>query len=89
MGILGRPARIAAVTSRRLDGNGRTSTRRGRSTPITRVWHRRTAAPRVATGLYGRGARPDAIGATSKADVPEAADVCLWLFPFREIHGGL
>ena len=37
IGILLRPARIAAMTSRRLEGKGRTSTRRGRSAAITRV----------------------------------------------------
>ena len=37
IGIFRRPARMAAVTSRRLEGNARTSTRRGRSTVITGV----------------------------------------------------
>ena len=37
IGILLRPARIAAMTSRRLEGKDRTSTRRGRSAAITRV----------------------------------------------------
>jgi hypothetical protein len=40
IGIFRRPARMAAVTSRRLEGNGRTPTWRGRSAAITRVWHR-------------------------------------------------
>ena len=37
IGILRRPARMAAVTSRRLEGKDRTSARRGRSTATTRV----------------------------------------------------
>jgi len=47
IGTLRRPARMAAMTILRLDGKGRTSTRRGRSTAIPKVWQLTPALTRA------------------------------------------
>jgi hypothetical protein len=73
MGLIRPPARTAAVTSRRSEGNGCTSTRRGRSAAMRQAWRQPTLARRGErlwqwTPPQGETARDGRPGGRSVAD---------------------